>query len=57
LKRYAYFLFEYQNTIDGMVRAEIRPFSFFRGFWNIDLQHIANQIYDSIEGELKSIPL
>lgn len=47
----------YQNTIDGMVEVELRPFSFSRGFWNIDFQHIANQIYNSIEGELKSISL
>jgi len=57
LEKICILLIEYQNAIDGMVKAEIRPFSLSRGFWNIDFQHIANQIYNSIEGELKSIPL
>lgn len=57
LEKICTLLIEHQNTIDGMVKVEIRPSNLFRGFWNIDFQHIANQIYNSIEGELKSIPL
>jgi len=50
-------LVKYQNTIDELPKVDIKPSSFSRGFWNIDFQCIANQIYGSIEGELKSIPL
>ena len=57
LEKICMLLIEYQNNIDGMVKAEIKPFSLSRGFWNIDFQHIADQIYNSIEGELKSVPL
>jgi len=57
LEKICTLLIEYQNTIEDIVKVEIRPFGFSRGFWNIDFQHIANQIYNSIEGELKTISL
>jgi len=50
-------LIRYQNTLDGLPRALIKSNPFCRGFWKIDFQYIANQIYKTIDGPLKTLDL
>ncbi len=50
-------LIEYQNCLDELSEIEKKPSRCARGFWKIDLQHIANQISESISGPLKDLSL
>ncbi|MHB1000889.1 MAG: DUF4037 domain-containing protein [Armatimonadota bacterium] len=50
-------LIEYQNSYDELPRIDKKPCRFARGFWNIDLQHIADQIVGTITSPLREISL
>ena len=49
----------FHNTYQELPEINIEKSTsiFSRGFWNIDCQKIADTIYNSVEGELKNMPL
>jgi hypothetical protein len=50
-------LIRYQNRHEELPTIHAMPCHSAREFWHIDLQHIADQIFDSISGPLRDISL
>ena len=48
-------LIEYQNSHDELPEIDKKPCRWARGFWKIDLPHVADQISESISGPLRDI--
>lgn len=57
LKQIVHCLLEYQNNLGLLPKAEIKSTWFSRGFFDIDFNHIAEQIQMSIKGELRNTVL
>ena len=47
----------YHNSLSELPNIYVEKPLYRRGFWDIDCEKIADTIYDSIQGELKNIPL
>ena len=47
----------FHNSLSELPNIYIEKPLYGRGFWDIDCENIANIIYESIQGELKEIPL
>lgn len=50
-------LIQYENSLLNLPRVKIKTNIFARGYFDIDFQYIAEQIYETIDGQLKAIPL
>lgn len=50
-------LIAYQNGFDQLPAVDAAPCRSASGFWHIDLQHIADQIFESMDGWLRNISL
>ena len=50
-------LMKHQNSHDELPGIDAMPCHPARGFWHIDLQHIADQVFESISGPLREISL
>jgi hypothetical protein len=50
-------LIEYQNNQDELPKIDKKSSGSARGFWEIDLQHAADQVFEAINGPLREISL
>lgn len=50
-------LIEYENSLGSLPKLKNKINYFSRGYSDTDFQYIAEQIYDTIDGQLKSIPI
>lgn len=50
-------LIEYENSLGSLPKLKNKTNAFSRGYSDTDFQYIAEQIYDTINGQLKSIPI
>lgn len=57
LKLMVHYILEYQNSLGLLPKVEIKPNWFSRGFFDIDLNYVAEEIHNSMSGELKDIDL
>lgn len=57
IKQVLELLIEYQNNIVGLPKVKMQGAQFSRGYFDLDLQFIADQIHATITGELKELPL
>lgn len=57
LKQIVHYLLEYQNNLGLLPNVEIKYSWFSRGFFDIDFNHIAEQVQGSIKGDLRNIDL